>query len=48
VQVSCHLDNPVERMLREAGFALDDLATGYLGRGPRAMGFMYEGRARPA
>lgn len=47
VRVSCHLDNPVERMLREAGFALDDLKTGYLGRGPKPLSFMYEGRARP-
>jgi ubiquinone/menaquinone biosynthesis C-methylase UbiE len=48
VRVSCHLDNPVEAMLRQAGFALDELRTGYLGRGPRPLAFMYEGRARPA
>ncbi|HEX2255096.1 MAG TPA: class I SAM-dependent methyltransferase [Afifellaceae bacterium] len=48
VRVSCHLDNPVEQMLEAAGFALDDLKTGYLDRGPRPIAFMYEGRARPA
>jgi ubiquinone/menaquinone biosynthesis C-methylase UbiE len=48
VRVSCHLDNPVEAMLRQAGFVIDELKTGYLGRGPRPLAFMYEGRARPA
>jgi ubiquinone/menaquinone biosynthesis C-methylase UbiE len=48
LRVSCHLDNPVEQMLNEAGFALEELETGYLGRGPKPLSFMYEGRARPA
>lgn len=47
VKVSCHLDNPVERLLRDSGFALHEVETGYLGRGPRPLTFMYEGRARP-
>jgi ubiquinone/menaquinone biosynthesis C-methylase UbiE len=47
VRISCHLDNRVERMLNEAGFALEELKTGYLGRGPKPLTFMYEGQARP-
>ena len=46
--VSCHLTNPVDRLLREAGFDVVELRSGYLGRGPRPMTFMYEGRARSA
>jgi ubiquinone/menaquinone biosynthesis C-methylase UbiE len=46
VRVSCHLDNPVENLLREAGFALEELETGYLDHGPRPLTFMYEGCAR--
>lgn len=45
-RLSCHLDNPVDRLLREAGFDVAELRSGYLGRGPRPMTFMYEGRAR--
>lgn len=48
LRVSCHLDNPVDRLLRESGFALDALQTGYLGRGPKPLSYMYEGRARAA
>jgi len=48
VRISCHLDNPIDRLLRAAGFQILDLDTGYLGRGPRPMTFMYEGRARPS
>ncbi|GGG52399.1 methyltransferase [Caldovatus sediminis] len=48
VRISCHLDNPVDRILREAGFEVVELASGYLGRGPKPMTFLYEGRARPA
>lgn len=46
-RISCHLDNPVDSLLRDAGFRLVTLDTGYLGRGPRPMTFMYEGRAKP-
>jgi ubiquinone/menaquinone biosynthesis C-methylase UbiE len=46
VRISCHLDNPVDGLLREAGFGVVELASGYLGRGPKPMTFMYEGRAR--
>ena len=44
-RVSCHLDNPVDQMLEEAGFRVQALQTGYLPRGPKPMTFMYEGRA---
>ena len=47
-RISCHLDNPVDRMLREAGFDVIELRSGYLGKGPKPMTFMYEGRARRA
>jgi len=46
-KVSCHLDNPVTRLLKEAGFRVVALQTGYLPRGPKPMTFMYEGRATP-
>ena len=45
-RLSCHLDLPVERLLRDAGFAPAALRTGYLGTGPRPLTFLYEGRAR--
>ncbi|MCB4823064.1 class I SAM-dependent methyltransferase [Roseicella aerolata] len=47
-RISCHLDNPVDRMLREAGFDVIELRSGHLGKGPKPMTFMYEGRARRA
>jgi len=46
-RVSCHLDNPVERLLAEAGFRFDELRSGYLGTGPRLVTYMTEGVARP-
>lgn len=47
-RISCHLDNPVDRILRETGFEVVELRSGHLGKGPKPMTFMYEGRARPA
>ncbi|MCB4824863.1 class I SAM-dependent methyltransferase [Roseicella aerolata] len=41
----CHLNRPVDDLVRAAGFRLDNLRTGYL-RGPRPLTFMYEGQAR--
>ncbi|GAA0579058.1 class I SAM-dependent methyltransferase [Craurococcus roseus] len=46
-RVSCHLDNPVERLLAEAGFEFLELRSGYLGAGPKLATFMVEGVARP-
>jgi ubiquinone/menaquinone biosynthesis C-methylase UbiE len=42
----CHLDRPIPRLIEDAGFKIADLQTGYM-QGPKAMTFMYEGRARP-
>lgn len=42
----CHLDRPIDRLVREAGFAIEALETGYA-KGPRMVAFFYEGRARP-
>jgi ubiquinone/menaquinone biosynthesis C-methylase UbiE len=40
----CHLNRPIAEMIRGAGFAVDNLRTGYL-PGPRPMTFTYEGIA---
>jgi ubiquinone/menaquinone biosynthesis C-methylase UbiE len=40
----CHLNRNVDDLVRDAGFALIDMRTGYV-PGPRAFTFMYEGRA---
>lgn len=42
----CHLDRPVRDGIEAAGFKLERLETGYLGR-PTPFTFMYEGIARP-
>ncbi|HSP25466.1 MAG TPA: methyltransferase domain-containing protein [Saliniramus sp.] len=47
-KISCHLDNPVATLLREAGFTIDRLETGYMRRWPKTLTYMYEGRARPS
>jgi hypothetical protein len=41
----CHLDRPVERLVRDTGFELDGLATGYM-NALKPLTFMYEGTAR--
>jgi ubiquinone/menaquinone biosynthesis C-methylase UbiE len=43
----CHLNRNVAKLLREEGFMVSDISTGYM-RGPRVATFMYEGRARPS
>jgi ubiquinone/menaquinone biosynthesis C-methylase UbiE len=47
-RISCHLDNPVGTLLRDAGFAIDHLDTGYMRTWPKTLTYMYEGRAHPA
>jgi ubiquinone/menaquinone biosynthesis C-methylase UbiE len=42
----CHLNRAISELLQDAGFHMERLETGYM-RGPKAMTFMYEGRARP-
>ncbi len=40
----CHLDRPIDALIRSAGFELSDCAT-YYGARPRAFAHFYEGRA---
>jgi hypothetical protein len=40
------LDRAIDVLVREGGFTLDDVRTGYT-KGPKFAAFMYEGRARP-
>lgn len=40
----CHLNRPIEALIRRAGFGILDLRAGYMD-GPRPFTFMYEGRA---
>lgn len=42
----CHLNRHIDRLIREAGFALPTLETGYL-EGPRFAAYCYWGRATP-
>lgn len=42
----CHLNRAIPELLQGSGFHIERLETGYM-RGPKAMTFMYEGRARP-
>jgi ubiquinone/menaquinone biosynthesis C-methylase UbiE len=44
---NCHLDRPTAGLIKESGFRMDRLETGYA-RGPKPLAFMYEGVARPA
>jgi ubiquinone/menaquinone biosynthesis C-methylase UbiE len=44
----CHLNRDVERMLREAGFAFDELDSYYLKGQPKMSGFLTRGVARRA
>jgi len=41
----CHLNRKMDDLVRAAGFTIDELRTEYV-PGPRAMTFMYEGRAQ--
>ena len=43
----CHLDRPIDALVREGGFRLEALQTGYA-PGPKVMTWFYEGGARPA
>lgn len=42
----CHLDRPIDTLIRSAGFRLTRLQAGYM-PGPRLFTFMYEGQAAP-
>lgn len=43
----CHLDRPIDQLVKDAGFRIVRMETGYL-QGPKPMTFMYEGIAAPA
>ena len=43
----CHLNRPIDRLVREAGFRIERLDTGYMSRAPRLLSHMYLGRAVP-
>ena len=40
----CHLNRPIDALIREAGFHIPDMHVGYM-PGPKPFTFMYEGRA---
>jgi ubiquinone/menaquinone biosynthesis C-methylase UbiE len=42
----CHLNRPIDKLVRNAGFAIVELKAGYMGR-PKVATFMYEGTAKP-
>ena len=42
----CHLNRPIADLIEHSGFRIEQMDTGYM-TGPKAMTFMYEGRARP-
>ena len=44
----CHLNRPIDALIKDAGFAFTELRCGYMMRGPRPFTFMYEGRATRA
>ena len=41
----CHLNRPIDHLVRASGFHVEQLHTGYMA-GPKPMTFMYEGIAR--
>jgi ubiquinone/menaquinone biosynthesis C-methylase UbiE len=47
VSGGCHLDRPIDALVREGGFDIEALQTGYA-PGPKIMTYFYEGGARPA
>jgi ubiquinone/menaquinone biosynthesis C-methylase UbiE len=42
----CHLNRPIDRLIKEASFEIAELETGYLVKGPRVATFHYRGIAR--
>ena len=43
----CHLNRPIAALITGAGFQMEHLDAGYMPKGPRFAGYMYQGRARP-
>ena len=44
----CNLNRRIDLLVRESGFAISHLETGYLIKGPRPLTYQFEGRARRA
>ena len=42
----CHLNRPIDVLIRQGGFEISDLQMGYMA-GPKPFTFIYEGRAKP-
>ena len=42
----CHLNRPIDVLIRNSGFGITRLETGYM-KGPKPMTFLYEGHAKP-
>lgn len=47
ISAGCHLNRPIAKMIKAAGFRTERLETGYA-PGPRPFTFFYEGSAKPA
>lgn len=41
----CHLNRPIDRLIREAGFDMTELNTFYVPGAPKIAGYVYQGRA---
>jgi hypothetical protein len=41
----CHIDRPIDALVRDAGFRLERLETGYVLGAPNPWGYLYEGTA---
>ncbi len=42
----CHLNRPIDAMIKQAGFSIDRIETGYI-KGPRPFTFLFKGLASP-
>lgn len=41
----CHLNRPIDRLLEEGGFIIDEIHTGYLEGAPRFASYIFQGKA---
>ncbi len=44
----CHLNRPIDQLLREGGFVIDEIEQHYLEKSPRIAGYIYRGSAHKA
>lgn len=42
----CHLNRPIDRLIQDAGFTIEELDNFYMPGAPRIAGYLYQGRAR--